>query len=182
LLAGFLLSEPEMTTNRINPIIRFVVIYAIPFSVFIWGWWGCCESALINVFAEPVTARVTAFETTMILGKAGTGHRFTVVKYRFDVNGITHAGENVTCCDGLLKRSGVDSVISEKVDELRRQGAKQATVWVNPSYPQHAVLLRDVPNDAIGLFIFTLLLSYALSRIVIFRLVTGRWPRKFEKI
>jgi hypothetical protein len=36
------------------------------------------------------------------------------------------------------------------------------------------VVLRDVPNAAIGIVVFTSVLGYALGRLLIFRLEQGR--------
>jgi hypothetical protein len=169
-----------MTITKLNPAKRFL-IYALPLSLFIAAWWDCGASALANVFAEPVAARVVGWETITTRSKSGT-RTLTRANFRFTVNGVSYSGDNVSCCDGLLKLSGVDSGIRKTSEDLRTKDVKQLTVWVNPSYPQHAVLMRDMPHAAICVFVFSLFLTYSFSKLLIFVMEQGRWPEKFEKI
>lgn len=153
-------------------------LYTLSLSLFIAAWWECGTGALLNIWAKPVAGQVISIELETIQVKAGT-RSFYNLTFRYVLNGIEHVGNNFTCCDGLVKRSGVDAEIRKLNSDLGQGKARQVTVWVNPAMPQHAVLSPGVPNVAICVFMFTLFLGYALPKLLLTRLETGAWPEKF---
>ncbi|KQZ39728.1 DUF3592 domain-containing protein [Duganella sp. Root1480D1] len=137
--------------------LRRAAWYVLPLGLYALLCWEICGADMWALpRMVPVQGVLDKAETG---GKAATSSRATTtvtVSYRYAVAGQQYRGENMICCG--VQSSGLDPLF-EMREQLRPLLGRSLTVWVDPRNPQRAVLFRYIPNSALLLMGFGLLLG-----------------------
>ena len=119
----------------------------VPVAGFLFVSWNTCvDAALARPAMVPVRARLVDMHSTPRPMRGSTVSKRAEYSYRFGDR--VYSGTAITFC-GRISRGSMMDPMRELEDQLIPLIGKDVIAWVDPHWPEHAVLVRYVPNAAI---------------------------------
>lgn len=151
-------------------------MYAPVAGFAVMGWRTCADDALASRSMVQVDGQL--LDVTKHSNSVSGKPRGWSVAYTYRFGEREYRGDAGTFCSAVTTASQIDP-LHEMYAQLQLSVGKSVAVWVDPTMPEHAVLIKYVPRGAIvvlaGVMLGLLGGMYKLERHL-----SGRLRRRFR--